>query len=159
MSEQQGGLLLVRLLNRLQSHFRWRRNMSSRILDLVLGTCVFFGGLAAAQTPKAHSLLVQQLESSDPYKRGAAFSALQREPGGFTAPGMAAVLRQALERENQLIYSTLSESNGKTGISDKYGEGFSEYTAALPPVRSTATCAILQPLGPSSAARIPRQDR
>lgn len=74
---------------------------------------------------------VRQLQSSDPLQRASAFWALRSKPGALTAPNMASVLLDALERENGLILSTLRESKGRTGVSVKYGESFAEYYAEL----------------------------
>lgn len=44
---------------------------------------------------------------------------------------MRSALLAALDAENKLIRSTLRESGGALGVSDKYGEGYSEYVADL----------------------------
>jgi hypothetical protein len=40
-------------------------------------------------------------------------------------------LLDLLDRENQLIESTLRDSHGQVGVSDKYGEDYGEYVAQL----------------------------
>jgi hypothetical protein len=42
-----------------------------------------------------------------------------------------AALLDLLDRENHVIESTLRESHGQVGVSDKYGEGYGEYVAEL----------------------------
>ena len=88
---------------------------------------------SVAQAPSVPQALVQQLESPDPLQRAAAFTweSAGRIPGRFAAPGMAAFLVRTLDVENRLIYGTLEESKGSVGVSEKYGEGFGEYSALL----------------------------
>jgi hypothetical protein len=92
---------------------------------------VAVAGIAAGQKTPDRGRLIAQLESSDPVSRADAFEQLNREREVFAAPGMSDVLLRALDRENQLIYSALRESHGASGVSQKYGEGFAEYTAIL----------------------------
>jgi hypothetical protein len=77
------------------------------------------------------SALVRALDSSDPLARAAAFGRLQSTSGGLEQPGIPEMLLKTLERENALMIDVLRQSNGEHGVSDKYGEDYSEYVGEL----------------------------
>jgi uncharacterized protein (UPF0147 family) len=52
---------------------------------------------------------------------------MQAKPAAWSSPAMAAALLALLAREHDVVTTTLRESNGAIGVSDKYGEGFGEY--------------------------------
>jgi hypothetical protein len=63
--------------------------------------------------------------------RSNAFEIVQRRPTAWSEPSMATALLRLLEREDDLIASTLRESNGAVAAGDKYGEWYSEYHGEL----------------------------
>ncbi len=71
--------------------------------------------------------IIQQLRSRDWAKRAEAFETLSADSSAFATPSMAAELLHLLETEDELIASTIRESHGRVGVSDKYGEEFGEY--------------------------------
>jgi hypothetical protein len=83
------------------------------------------------QSEPSTEVLIKQLQSSDPIQRASAFVTLEKSKGRLNSPGMQDVLLNLLDRENQLIADTLRESQGKRGISVKYGETFGEYYARV----------------------------
>lgn len=94
--------------------------------------CVVPTGTSIAQVPQlATDALLTKLRSSNPIERAASFQTLSSRPHAFEGPRMSKALLEALERENDLIYSVLRESKGQMGVSGKYGEGYSEYYASL----------------------------
>lgn len=103
--------------------------MSFRRLFLACASCATIVGSVGGQRPP--SALVQLLRSSAPLTRADAFARLSASPGALAALGASGDLLRLLGRENRLTYSTLEESHGAVGLSDKYGEGFGEYTAAV----------------------------
>lgn len=68
------------------------------------------------------------LHSPDWQKRADAYANLKEDR---ERPDVRAVLLVLLDRENELIRKTLVESDGKVGVSEKYGEEYSEYYAQL----------------------------
>jgi hypothetical protein len=104
-----------------------RIQSSCAVVGFALVTAARLGG--QSQIPLGNLLV--QFNSPDPVQRANAFYALRATPGALANLGRSGTLLRALERENRLIYSTLDESNGTMGVSDKYGEGFGEYTSAI----------------------------
>lgn len=72
----------------------------------------------------------RKLSSPDPNERAAAFVQLEKA-GALNAPDATEILLNLLDRENQLVESTLRESKEEFGVSSKYGEDYAEYLAAL----------------------------
>jgi hypothetical protein len=106
--------------------------MSSRDLYVACFALWFVvPGPARSQALIAPDSLVQQLRSASPVARASAFGKLSRIRGAFAAPGMAQLLLRTLDRENQLMWLTLQQSHGTASTSDRYGEAYSEYGAAL----------------------------
>ena len=91
---------------------------------IVIGLLAYY---AFSQTTGMPIDLARQLESPDPSERAKAFEALVRLPAVLqTSAGIQAIVK-LLQRETALIESTLRDSNGKVGVSEKYGEGYGEY--------------------------------
>lgn len=79
----------------------------------------------------ARTALAQQLRSADWTKRAEAFEKLSADSNAFASSSMSAELLHLLETEDEVIATTLRESHGRVGVSDKYGEGFGEYDAQV----------------------------
>ena len=91
---------------------------------IVIGLLAYY---AFSQTTGMPIDLARQLESPDPSERAKAFEVLARLPAVLqTSAGIQAIVK-LLQREKALIESTLRDSNGKVGVSEKYGEGYGEY--------------------------------
>src|SRR5260370_17385924 len=84
--------------------------------------------LCLAQKPTPTRDPVQELQSADWGKRADAFKTLQHRPGAWTSSGMADVLLQLLEREDQEISMALRP---RTDVDPKFGHGFREYQTDL----------------------------
>ena len=69
------------------------------------------------------------LESADWHQRAAAFAAIDKNPHAWQQPRLALSLLSLVEREDVLQKATLQSSNGKVGVSDRFGEEYSEYAA------------------------------
>jgi hypothetical protein len=102
---------------------RWR-------LPLMLATAV---GVSLAPTRSdaqgQNVALMRQLESTDWRRRAAAFAAIDRDPHAWEQPRSALSLLNLVEREDALQKETLLSSNGAVGVSDRFGEEYSEYAA------------------------------
>ncbi len=104
----------------------------SRLIRILSGVSLLIVSKpCVAQAPPITSTLTQQLDSPNWAERSEAFVKLGQTPSTWVSPTMAAALLRLLQREDKFIASTLRASNGKVGVSDKYGEGFSEYYAEL----------------------------
>jgi hypothetical protein len=68
------------------------------------------------------------LQSPDWRQRADAYASLKEDR---ERPDVRDALLVLLDGENELIHKTLVESDGKVGVSEKYGEGYSEYYAQL----------------------------
>jgi len=77
------------------------------------------------------SELLRQLESENWQERAIAVQKLAADSDALRSGEVKSTLLNLLERENQLIESTLRQSNGMTGVSATYGEGYSEYYSTL----------------------------
>jgi hypothetical protein len=75
--------------------------------------------------------LITQLKSNDWEERSKAFYSIHSIDSSPNVEEIKAALLDLLDRENQLIESTLKESNGEKGVSVKYGERYSEYYSDL----------------------------
>jgi hypothetical protein len=109
---------------------------------LVFGTCAFANSLPAAMavasggqqkpaTNQSVSDLLAGLRSDDWTERAQAFERLRSDPRALSDSKVQEGLLSVLDRENQLVESTLRDSQGHVGVSDKYGEGFGEYVGEL----------------------------
>src|SRR5262249_34049213 len=74
---------------------------------------------------------ITQLKSNNWEDRAKAFYSIHSIDSSPNAKEIKAALLDLLDRENQLLESTLKESNGEKGVSVKYGEGYSEYYSDL----------------------------
>jgi hypothetical protein len=75
--------------------------------------------------------LVSQLGSQNWQERATAVQKLATDADSLKSTEVRSALVGLLDRENQLIESTLRESKGRAGVSTKYGEGYSEYYSTL----------------------------
>jgi hypothetical protein len=73
--------------------------------------------------------LMRQLESTDWRRRAVAFTDIDRDPRAWEQPRSAHSLLNLVEREGALQKETLLSSNGAVGVSDRFGEEYSEYAA------------------------------
>jgi hypothetical protein len=71
------------------------------------------------------------LRSENWSERAEAFERLRSDPNVLSDPKVQESLLSLLDRENHLMESTLHDSQGQVGVSDKYGEGFGEYVDEL----------------------------
>ena len=83
------------------------------------------------QDQSAVTQLLNELQSPDVRRRERAFNELLRTPVVLADPVVSGAIVDLLERETRLIETTLRESKGEIGVSDKYGEGFGEYYSAV----------------------------
>ena len=84
-----------------------------------------------SQDSEDRTMLLSQLQSDDWQKRAAAVEKVIANRNTHRSDEVKNALIDLLDRENQLIESTLRESNGLEGVSVKYGEGYSEYYSVL----------------------------
>jgi len=94
---------------------------------MIIASVVF----AVSQGSDNRNALLSQLRSNNWQERAAAAEKLIVDRDALRSDQVKIALIDLLERENQVIESTLRESNGQEGVSVKYGEGFSEYYSAL----------------------------
>jgi hypothetical protein len=105
------------------------RLFTSPILFLLL---VLFGTQNGqmAQTSSVSELLVQ-LRSEDWQRRSDALERVLAMPESLRSAEVRKSLIDLLDDENRRIDGALRESDGRSGASVKYGEGYSEYYSAL----------------------------
>lgn len=107
--------------------------MLSRANVTAATVAVLLAGGATAQKPRADTAnvnkLVRQLDSSDPMTRAVAFETLNQRPGFWRGKGD--LLVRLIERDDELMESTLKASNGKEGVGTKYGEEYAEESVDL----------------------------
>jgi hypothetical protein len=104
----------------------------SLVVTAALGLA-FVSGVSAAQTGRKTSTIAAnrpaslpvQLEAPTWTQRAKVFLAVPEKQ--WATSGMKEALLALLAREDSVIVATLVESSGKLGVSDKYGEEYSEY--------------------------------
>lgn len=98
---------------------------------LVLISVITVIGLDVHSSSQDQSELIKQLASDDMKQRMEAFYKIRS--GGIAPENkeLMNALLDLLEKENQLIDTTLRESNGRVGASGKYGEEYLEYVGWL----------------------------
>ena len=101
------------------------------ILPSVLAVLTSWLFTAQTQVTAVPSIVLGKLNSPSVPDRAAAFRSLLNSPEVFKAAPVADLIVNLLQRENQLVRSTLLESQGRVGVSQKYGEGYSEYYSQL----------------------------
>ena len=94
----------------------------------------------AAQSQEAvPSSTLAELQSPDWRERANAYAQLKGDQQNLQSPAVKAALLNLLKRENGVIHKTLADSDGKVGVSEKYGEEYSEYySGVLDTVEKTA---------------------
>ena len=95
---------------------------------------VFFLGHSSAvsvQRASAPASALSDLKSTNMQRRIDAYDRLSKDRAALKTTEVIGALLDLLDRENQLIHKTLVDSDGKIGVSDKYGEGYGEYVAEL----------------------------
>lgn len=107
--------------------------MKTKNLILLTLIALFIAGVAFAVTQRGgdQSRLLSQLRSDDWLQRSRGVEKLIADRKALGSKEVKDALVDLLDRENQLIESTLRESNGLEGVSVKYGEGYSEYYSVL----------------------------
>lgn len=90
-------------------------------------------GSFAAPSPQTNSSTPQLSDFNAPdwHQRWAAYEKIKDNQEATKRPDVRGALFNLLERENQVIHQTRVNSNGKLGVSDKYGEEYTEYYADL----------------------------
>ena len=83
--------------------------------------------LAGSIAEGNYGALLAKLRSDNWQERAEAVERLDAMPDVLQSDEVKKALIDLQERENQLIEQTLRESNGRDGVSVKYGEGYSEY--------------------------------
>jgi HEAT repeat protein len=109
------------------------KTMKTRNLTLLALIAVFIAGVAFAvsQTSDDQPKLLSQLRSDDWLQRSRGVEKLIADRKALGSKEVKDALVDLLDRENQLVESTLRASNGLEGVSVKYGEGYSEYYSVL----------------------------
>lgn len=107
--------------------------MKTKKLILLIFIAMFIVGVAFAVNQKGNeqSRLLSQLRSDDWLQRSRGVEKLITDRKALGSKEVKDALVDLLDRENQLIESTLRESHGLEGVSVKYGEGYSEYYSVL----------------------------
>jgi len=109
-----------------------KRNVLRGVLTttgiLSLGVCL--GAQKTATSPTLSESLVQ-LRAQQWTDRAKAYERLSSDVTALSNPKVQESLLDLLDRENQLIESTLRDSQEKVGVSAKYGEDYGEYVGEL----------------------------
>ncbi len=98
---------------------------------MIIAECVTVTSAFGQQTSVSHTNpaeLVVRLGSSQPEVRSSAYEQLRSDPRALQNATVKTALLQLLDRENSVHESAMREN---IGISDKYGEGYTEYVYAL----------------------------
>ena len=101
------------------------------ILSITALVCTAItAGLAQQKSPQKTDIdaLLLQLHSSDDGLRAQAYERLRSDPAALQSATVKTALLDLLDRENSIDESAIREH---IGISDKYGEGYTEYVYAL----------------------------
>lgn len=85
----------------------------------------------ASQQPSAPPFELSDFKAPDWRRRSAAYEKIKASDEALQRSDVKSALSGLLDRENQVIRMTLTNSNGKVGVSEKYGEQYSEYYADL----------------------------
>lgn len=109
------------------------KTMKTKNLILLTLIALFIVGVGFAVSQKGddQSRLLSQLQADDWLQRSRGVEKLIADRKALGSKEVKGALVDLLDRENQLIESTLRESNGLEGVSVKYGEGYSEYYSVL----------------------------
>ncbi|MGC2476369.1 MAG: HEAT repeat domain-containing protein [Candidatus Sulfotelmatobacter sp.] len=102
-----------------------------KILSITVLICsAIIASLAQQNSPHKAGIdaLLPQLRSNDDGLRAQAYERLKSEPGALQSATVKTALLDLLDRENNVHESAMREH---VGISDKYGEGYTEYVYAL----------------------------
>lgn len=101
---------------------------------LIFAIAVMAVAATGQQKPAANRSvgdLLTRLRSEDWSERAQAFEQLRSDPSALRDPKVQEVLLTVLDHENRLMESTLRDSQGHVGVSDRFGEGFGEYVDEL----------------------------
>jgi hypothetical protein len=114
----------------------WKAKVpSGRKTTLVIFALAVMAVTAIGQQKPAENVrgtgALTSLHSDDWSERAQAFERLRSDPSTLMDRKVQEDLLKVLDRENQLIESTLRDSHGRVGVSAKYGEGFGEYVDEL----------------------------
>lgn len=109
--------------------------MISRYITVSILFLFFVGptpcGTPSLQISSDNSALLGDLSSPEWQKRASAYDAIKVDPKALQRPAVKSALISLLDRENQLIHKIWTESKGNVGVSEKFGEEYSEYVADL----------------------------
>lgn len=97
----------------------------------MLGVFLAHFSIVLAQQNSSATRPLAEMKSTDWHQRWAAYEKIKSNAEWMKRSDVKSTLFDLFDRENHLITKTLSESNGETGVSDKYGEEYSEYYADL----------------------------
>lgn len=115
--------------------FRRFGRPSSAITIAALLVLLVVAGYGQQQSPDTSdsntALLLEQLKSDRWQDRAKAFETLSADPNDLRSTAVQGALIDVLDHENHLVESTLRDSHEQVGVSEKYGEEFSEYVGAL----------------------------
>ena len=106
------------------------RKVVFMIFALLLGAAASAAQQTHASKPQVTTLLAG-LYAAKWTDRAEAYEELRDDPMAIPKPEVQSALMELLDRENQLIESTLRDSHERVGVSEKYGEGLSEYVGEL----------------------------
>ena len=102
----------------------------STITEIVLMLLVSASALPAQQSNQP-VLPLAGLKAPEWEQRWRAYENIKAHPENLKRRDVKDALMGLFELENGVVRQTLAESNGEKGVSDKYGEGYSEYYAQL----------------------------
>lgn len=91
-----------------------------------------------AQQADSTAALLASLKSPNPQRRLEAYEKIKADEDALRSPEVKAGLLALLDRENQVIQKTLSESDSQPGVAPKHGEEYSEYGELQSTVASIA---------------------
>ena len=98
------------------------------VIGILLGSvCIAQPTVRNAGIPE----LLTQLHSADWAKRAEAYRQLRSDSGALATGQVRGELLILLDRENKVTETTLRDSNEQVGVSEKYGEEYSEYVSEL----------------------------
>jgi len=105
--------------------------ISAQSIAMVLVTCVSTASQPPPRRGPDISTLLTTLHAADWTARHDAVEQLQNDPQALAQADVRKALVDLLDRENQVSVSTLRESAETVGVSDKFGEDYSEYVDEL----------------------------
>jgi HEAT repeat protein len=99
-------------------------------IAVIVMSTICWGQQEQSREPDVRASL-EQLHSQEWTDRAQAYERLSSDPAAMGSENVKAALFDLLDRENNLIESTLRESHEQVGASARYGEGYGEYYSKL----------------------------